>query len=165
MSDSPVGVVLTDTHLYHNVAVTGMVDYETVLIPTDGSHSAERGIEHGLGIAGDNGAVVHFVHIIDESRHGTTPALSNYELALEELEEEANSELRELAERAEAHGIDAETYFHRGFPHEEIVEYAESIDADVIVMGKHGSGGSETPHVGSVADRVLRTAECPVFTV
>ena len=157
--------LVADTHLYPGVAVSGMVDYETILIPTDGSHSAERGVEHGLGIAGDNGSVVHFVRIIDESRHGTTPALSNYELALEELESEATSELRELAERAEARGIDTETYSHRGRPHEEIVEYAESVDADLIVMGKHGHGGSETPHVGSVADRVLRTADCPVFTV
>jgi nucleotide-binding universal stress UspA family protein len=158
-------VIGIDTHLYPGVGVTIMVGYETILIPTDGSHSAERGIEHGLGIARDNDAVVHFVRIIDESRHGATPALSNYELALEELEEEADSELTELIEQAEAHGIDAETYFDRGFPHEEIVEYAESIDADLIVMGKHGSGGSEKPQVGSVADRVLRTADCPVFTV
>lgn len=141
-----------------------MTDYETILIPTDGSNPAERGIEHGLGIAEDNGAAVQFIRVIDEARYGKTPALSNYELALEEVETEAIAELQELVTRAEERGLTAETHCRRGSPHEAIVSYAEEIDADLIVMGKHGEGEAETPHIGSVADRVLRTADCPAFT-
>ncbi|WP_181690966.1 universal stress protein [Natronomonas sp. LN261] len=142
-----------------------MADYETILIPTDGSKAAERGIEHGLGIANDNDADVYFIRVIDESRYGKTPALSNYELALEEAEKEATAELDELVERAEKQRLDAVRAYCRGTPHEEVVDYADEVDADLIVMGKHGRGSSETPYIGSVADRVLRTAHCPVFTV
>jgi nucleotide-binding universal stress UspA family protein len=142
-----------------------MTNYETILIPTDGSKAAERGIEHGLGIAVDNRADVHFIQVVDESRYGKTPALSNYELALEEVENEIMAELQEIAERAENKGLNVETNCCRGVPHEKIVDHAEEIDADLVVMGKHGEGKAETPHVGSVADRVLRIASCPVLTV
>ncbi|WIV67064.1 universal stress protein [Natrialbaceae archaeon AArc-T1-2] len=142
-----------------------MPTYDTILIPTDGSRPAERGVEHGLSIAADNDADVHFVHIIDKIRHGDTPALSNYELTLEDAEDEALADLEALAERAREHDLDTEVHCRRGMPHEEIVTVADAVDADLVVMGKHGEGEAELPHIGSVADRVLRTCGCPVFTV
>lgn len=142
-----------------------MVRYDTILIPTDGSPPAKRGIEHGLGIAKNNGAEVCFIQVVDRSRYGDTPALSSYELALEQIETEFKAGLQELVQQAETRGLRARYRCSRGFPHEEIVDYAEEVDADLIVMGKHGEGKAERPHLGSVADRVLRIADCPVFTV
>lgn len=142
-----------------------MPEYDTILIPTDGSPPAERGIEHGLSLAADSNSEVHFVTIVDKTRHGDTPALSNYELALEQAEDEALEDLDTLADRAREQGLTAEVHCRRGAPHEEIVTVAETVDADLVVMGKHGEGQSELPHIGSVADRVLRTCDCPVFTV
>lgn len=142
-----------------------MAEYDTVLIPTDGSDPAERGIDHGLDIAADSDATTHFIYVIDETRYGERPGVDDYEVALEEMRNEAIAELERLQRAAEERGLDAETYCTRGKPHEEITEYADEIDADIIVMGKRGEGTAEPPHVGRVADRVLRTADAPVFPV
>lgn len=141
-----------------------MPDYETVVIPTDGSEPAERGIDHGLDIAADNDATVHFVHVIDES-YARRPGVDDYEVALEEIRNEALGELERLQRAAEERDLDAEVYCTTGSPHEEITAYADEVGADLIVMGKRGEGSAEAPHVGRVADRVLRTAGVPVFPV
>ncbi|MFC4247020.1 universal stress protein [Natribaculum luteum] len=142
-----------------------MTQYDVVLVPTDWSPPAERGVDHGLELAANNAADVHFVYVLDRTRYGDTPAISSYELALEEAEDQAIERLEELADRARDRGLTADVHCRRGTPHEEIVGLAETIDADLVVMGKHGEGQAETPHIGSVADRVLRTTERPVFTV
>ena len=142
-----------------------MTSYDTILIPTDGSRPAARGVEHGLALAADNDAEVHLVRIVDRGRYGEATALSNYELALEKLEERALADLEELADRARERGLTVDCHCSRGVPHERIVGLAEDLDADLVVMGKHGEGQAETPHLGSVADRVLRGTDRPVFTI
>lgn len=139
--------------------------YDSVLIPTDGSQRAERAIEHGLELADQADATVHAINVVDERRFGETPAMSSYELAFEEQEEEGERLTEEVAERADDVGLDTETEVTRGLPSEEIVDYADSADIDVIVMGRAGAGEAEAPHIGSVTDRVLRTTERPVFPV
>ncbi|MEF8807660.1 universal stress protein [Natronomonas sp.] len=138
--------------------------YETVVVPTDGSEPAQRGIDHGLEIAADNDATVHFVHVMDES-YTERPGIKEYEVSIEEMRNEALGELERLKRAAEDHGLDAVVYCTTGTPHEEITAYADRVGADLIVMGKRGKGSADTPHVGRIADRVLRTADIPVFTV
>ena len=142
-----------------------MPSYDVVLVPTDGSPPAVRGVEHGLAIAESHDAAVHFCHVIDRRRYGDRTGFSSYELAIERCEDEANGELDALVQRATERGLDAESHCTRGLPHEEIVAIANAVDADVIVMGKHGEGAAESPHIGSIADRVLRTTNRPVLTV
>ncbi|WP_255192904.1 universal stress protein [Natronobeatus ordinarius] len=142
-----------------------MPTYDTIVVPTDGSRPANRGLEHALAIAADNDADVHLVRIVDSGRYGEATALTSYEVALEKLEDEAASELESMAERARERGLTVECHCSRGTPHERIVELAEDVDADLVVMGKHGEGQAETPHLGSVADRVIRSTDRPVFTV
>lgn len=76
---------------------------------------------------------------------------------------------RELAERAAAlqarHGIPTAWRLRVGVPHQEIVRAAAEETAELIVMGTRGRGGLERLRLGSVADRVIRTAPCPVLTV
>lgn len=139
--------------------------YDDVLIPTDGSPRAERAVEHGVELADQNDATVHGLHVVDERRYGETPALSTYELTFEQAED-AGEELTEtVAERAQDDALETTTTVTRGTPHEEIVEYAEANDIDLIVMGRTGASGVEMPHMGSVTDRVLRTTDVPVFPV
>jgi nucleotide-binding universal stress UspA family protein len=139
--------------------------YEDVLIPTDGSPRAERALDHGLELAKQADATVHGLHVVDERRYGETPALSSYELGFEEFEEEGEEMADDVARRARGADLDATTAVTRGRPHEEIVEYADEHDVDLIVMGRTGAGGAETHHMGSVTDRVLRTTDVPVFPV
>lgn len=139
--------------------------YEDVLIPTDGSEGAKRGVEYAIDIAGKYGATVHTLYVVDERTYGGTPALSSDELFLEELEKRGEEALDEI--EAEAVELDLEVVraCKRGVPHEVILEYADEHDVDLIVMGRHGRGEHGHPHIGSCTDRVVRLAEIPVLPV
>ena len=137
--------------------------YQSVLIPTDGSAGANRGIETGLDLARQYDAVVHALYVVDERIYGETPALSDVELRFEQLETEGEGYLNDIATRGAAAGLDVTTSVARGMPHEIITAYADENDVDVIVMGRHGASAHPAPHIGSCTDRVLRTAAVPVL--
>lgn len=139
--------------------------YEDVLIPTDGSEGAMRGVEHGVEIADKYDATVHALYVIDEGTYGETPALSPDELFYERLEEQGREATEAVVDRAEDRSLEATATVERGTPHEAIGDYVESHDVDLVVMGVHGHGAHGRPHVGPVTDRVLRTVDVPVFPV
>ena len=139
--------------------------YENVLVPTDGSDHADRGVDYGMDLAASTDARLHFLFVVDESVYGTTPALSSYEAFLEEVGDHAEEMTEDIVEEATERGIDATVSVRRGVPHDTICRYAEAEDIDVIVMGKRGAGGVERPHIGSVTNRVLRQAPVPVIPV
>jgi nucleotide-binding universal stress UspA family protein len=139
--------------------------YDGILIPTDGSIGAGRGVEVGLTLAEKFDAEVHLLFVVDERTYGPTPALSNTELHIEQLEDEGQEIIGEIREKAAEKGLETKTTIRRGIPHEEIQRYARENDMDLIVMGLHGGGDHPRPHIGSCTDRVLRTSKTPVFPV
>ncbi|MDS0279526.1 universal stress protein [Halomicroarcula sp. S1AR25-4] len=139
--------------------------YENILVPTDGSDDAERGIEHAMDLAEDHGAHLHVLFVVDETVYGTTPAFSSYEAFLEEIADEAEDLVEDVVETATERGIESTTSVLRGLPHEVILEYADDHDIDLVVMGKRGAAGVEAPHMGSVTDRVIRAAAVPVVPI
>ena len=141
------------------------VRYRNVLVPTEGSKGARRGMEHALDIAEQFGATIHVLHVVDERNTGGTPALSSHELAIEKIEEEGDRIMAEVVAAAESRDLDASATCIRGVPHDVILQYAAEHGIDLIVMGIHGEERSARPHVGSTTDRVLRTASIPVLPV
>jgi nucleotide-binding universal stress UspA family protein len=137
--------------------------YRTVLIPTDGSIGAERGVTAGLDIARQYGADVHALYVVDERIYGETPALSDVELRFEQVETQGQEYLDDIETRGTEAGLVVETSVRRGMPHEVITEYAAEHDVDLIVMGRHGASAHPAPHIGSCTDRVLRTAPVAVL--
>ena len=137
--------------------------FHSVLIPTDGSIGAARGVKAGLGLAEQFDATVHALYVVDERRYGETPALSELELQFEQVEEAGESILSDVERQAAALGLDVHTAVRRGYPHEVILSHADEHDVDLIVMGRHGASAHPTPHIGSCTDRVLRLASVPVL--
>jgi nucleotide-binding universal stress UspA family protein len=74
-------------------------------------------------------------------------------------------EFERWAARAGEHGVTARTVLRTGSPYQEIVGVATDEHADLVIMGTHGRGGVSRLLLGSVADRVIRFAPCPVLTV
>jgi len=139
--------------------------YDDVLVPTDGSDGAARGVEHALSLAATHDATLHVLSVVDTERYGETPALSDLELVFEAVEREAAERVEAVADRAADRGLETETAVSRGHPHEEITDYAEA-HADVVVLGVHGTTDDGVPpRAGRVARRVVRTCEIPVVTV
>lgn len=134
--------------------------YDSILVPTDGSDGGNGAVKHSFEIAERFGATIHTQYVVDTDKYGE-PALSSPELVIDELEEEEQELLDEIAERGNNLGIEVTTRCVHGSPHEVIIQTAAEVDADVIVMGYQGK--SHTKHIGSVTDRVLRSAGRPVL--
>ena len=142
--------------------------YSNILVPTDGSDHAERGVEHGIDLAAEHDATLHVLFVVDEKVYGSTPALSSYEVALEQLAEDAEDLIGDIVEEAVEHDLETTAVVRRGVPHEEILAYTAANEVDAIVMGKRGAAGEPEEgahHLGSVTDRVLRGSDVPVTPV
>jgi len=139
--------------------------FENVLIPTDGSEGARRGADYGLDIAEKYGSTVHVLFVVDERFYGETPGLSSDELAFEQWETEGEDAIEAVVERAEERGLETVSDCVRGRPDRAILDYAESHDVDLIVMGLHGRSGVQRPLIGSTTNRVLRGSSVPVLPV
>lgn len=137
--------------------------YERVLVPTDGSEGVESAAEHAIDIARTYGAELHVLYAVD------TASLSvevNTAAIIEDLEAEGAEATAEVAEQAEAAGVErVRTEVIHGIPHETILDYAEDNAADLVVMGTHGRTGLDRYLIGSVTEKVVRKSDVPVLTV
>jgi nucleotide-binding universal stress UspA family protein len=90
---------------------------------------------------------------------------ANLGMLLEEQRRTAREELKKLDDRLKKRGINVKTVLGAGVPHEVIVETAKARKAELIVMATHGRSGLSHLLMGSVAEKVVRSAGCPVLTV
>jgi nucleotide-binding universal stress UspA family protein len=136
-----------------------------ILIATDGSPSAQEAVQLGLEIAEEQGADVDVVHVVPAldvppaAGFGWTPAIPH------EVTEHDRAPLNEASELAAGRGIEARTTVLTGAPADKIVAYADSIDAELIVVGSRGHGAIASTLLGSVSRRVLHEARRPVLIV
>jgi nucleotide-binding universal stress UspA family protein len=136
--------------------------YDSILVPTDGSDGANRAVEHALDLAEHYDATVHALYVVDTRKYGE-PALSSVELVVEELEDQGHDLLDDLADRADNRDITVETRVCHGIPHDEIDDYASTVDADLVVLGFQGQ--THQNRMGSVVERVARAGGRPTLIV
>lgn len=130
--------------------------YDTILVPVDGSDRSERAAAQAIDVAAAHDARVYALSVID-SVSAPEPALSSVELVTDAMEERAMADLAGVAARATAAGVDVQTRVSHGVPHREIVEQAEDVGADLVVVGASG-GSSER----ELVRRVDRAVDCEV---
>lgn len=142
---------------------------ESILVPTDGSDGANVGAEHGIGLAATFGADLHALSVLNTREiDPSLSTLGSSDLSDQEqlLEDETERVVDRVASRARTYlSGRVTTATERGIPSQRIVEYAETHDIDLIVMGTHGRTGLERALLGSVAEKTLRTASVPVVAV
>jgi nucleotide-binding universal stress UspA family protein len=139
--------------------------FETVVIATDGSESANRGIRTALDVARQFDATVHAVYVVDRNEIDSSPAEVRDQLqdAIEATGDDALATVCEEADNLDAPEV--VTAVREGDPATEIIEYAEEVDADVVAMGTRGRHGEHAYLLGSVAEAVVRRSPIPVLTV
>lgn len=138
--------------------------YESVLVPTDGSDTAERALELGVDLASEYGASVHLLSVVDVASLGVDV---HSEIQVDVLEDRAESfvdDARTYAEANSESAIEASTD-HGTSVHRAINSYVADHDVDVVVLGTHGRAGIDRWLLGSVAEKVVRTSNVPVMTV
>jgi nucleotide-binding universal stress UspA family protein len=137
--------------------------FDTILVPTDGSDGMARVIDTASGLADVHDATVHFVYAVHTASFANLPMETSWESVGVMLREEGEAALEAAERRSTADRI--ETAIVDGPPSREILAYAEETGCDLIVMGTHGRGGLNRLLLGSVAERVVRSATIPVMTV
>ncbi|MFW6449088.1 MAG: universal stress protein [Halobacteriota archaeon] len=138
--------------------------YDNILIATDGSEIAKIAAEHGIELAKATGATVHALYVVETQAHYIlTVGLGDEDMA--EYREYVDDLDEDVVEVASDTGIDGVGVVKSGGVADEIVEYAEEHDVDLIVMGATGRSAVDKYLIGSTAEKVVRTAECPVMTI
>jgi nucleotide-binding universal stress UspA family protein len=133
-----------------------------ILFPTDFSHDAEHAFQYALTFAREFGAELYLLHVIY-----FPPQTPEYDIGqvIDSLVKNAEESLRKLIESAEAPNVVFHSDVQVGVEHAEITKLAEKEKIDLIVMGTRGRTGLAHIFLGSVAERVVRHASCPVLTV
>jgi nucleotide-binding universal stress UspA family protein len=146
--------------------------YEKILVPTDGSDTAENAVEHALDLADKYDAEVHALYVVDTDSMSLTlggEQLDRIEQGqfgeMEEVKSKADAATGYVADHAADRGLEAVEHISAGKPHDMIADYAEDHDIDLVVMGSHGRSGVRRAILGSVTERVLRSTEVPVLVV
>ena len=140
---------------------------ETILMPTDFSGPSRRALEYAAALARRLGASLHLLHVVYFPIEATASP-EGYFVDLtgvrNQMRVDAEREIRTLA--GSLQGIKVTTQVVEGTsPARAIIQAAKERPAQMIVMGTHGRGGISHLLLGSVAERVVRTATCPVTTV
>lgn len=143
-----------------------MTRFERILVPVDFSEHSKEALETAIQLGHLFGSTIHLLHCY----HVQTTAVSPYGIVLPstyqaDLRNAAAKRLNEWHERVFGEGIKVESILSADAPALAINVTAEEIDADVIVMGTRGLSGLKHAMLGSVAERVVRLAPCPVLTV
>lgn len=137
--------------------------YDEILFPTDGGPASEAALEHALDHAKRYDARLHTLYVVDTTAYASLDA--GAETVISALQQEGETALQSVAERAEAADVSVVSEIISGSPYKQLVDYAETQSIDLIVMGTHGRTGLDRYLLGSVTERVVRTADVPVLTV
>lgn len=162
--------------------------YDTILLPTDGSEAAQAALDHAVDHARRYDATLHVLFVAQDDFVASGLVQRDHEgversdMVGEDHDTQSSGMTNEDRERVGAiaeHGsavvsevaesvgddVAVETAVLNGTPYERILDYAEEADADLLVMGTHGRTGVDRYLLGSVTEKVIRTADAPVLTV
>ncbi len=144
-----------------------MLSIRRILFPTDLSEPAAYAWSYALTFAEEFSAEVHLLHVVEPLPQMTEPFMMKYhpEKMVESLATKAAAAMDQQVGEAKTHGLIFCREVRVGTACCEIVRYAASHDIDLIVMATHGYTGMAHALAGSVAEKVVRMAPCPVLTI
>lgn len=146
-----------------------MLEIRRILCPIDFSDASRHALDHAVAFAGWFGSRITALHVSNPVFLPNPPILfadfPGGVLSTGAGQQDVENLVREWLMPANAAGVHADAALDEGNPAARILERATSLPADLIVMGTHGRGGFERLVLGSVTERVLRKASCPVLTV
>jgi universal stress protein A len=142
------------------------MEIRRILAPTDLSELSMQGLKSALELAQTFDAKLLLLHVVEPPPfplEGLGP--SQLGVTLGDLERQASNEIASVLPEAQRTKVDVARRVVAGTPYRKIVEVAEGEKIDLIVMTTHGRTGIGHLVMGSVAERVVRTAPCPVLTI
>ena len=144
------------------------VDLNRILCPVDFSESSDRAFEHAVAIARWYKAAITVLHVVDQrldASIGFAAAVPEPPVLTPSVREQIAGELQRLSTSGAASDVTIETVVRDGRPDVAILDVAAAMPADLLVMGTHGRSGFDRLVMGSVTEKVLQRAACPVLSV
>ena len=138
------------------------LSFEDVVIPTDGSDFAERAAQRALSLVESYDATVHAIYVVDTTTYDLKDAPRSIVGLLKEGGRRATDA---IATEARDRGLAVRIDVLRGIPDEEVLSYADGVNADLIAMGTRGRAAGTDRLLGSTTARVVRRSDRPVLTV
>jgi nucleotide-binding universal stress UspA family protein len=145
-----------------------MKNFKRILAPTDFSPYSDEGIKYASYLAGKFGAEVIVFHVLTDKEMEEKEALPPPSGYVDEIYKETEREVFERYKKAAVNGKNGskiQPAVSSGVPFVEIIRKARDENCDLIVMATHGRTGLSHVLVGSVAEKVVRMADCPVLTI
>ena len=137
--------------------------YKVIVVGTDGSERADVAVRHALELAGLTSGTVHAVHsihtpVVVEDAH-------SMQAMMNEMRDHSDAIQQKLLEDAERRGVTVEFHSSMGEPANALVELAEKVNADLVVVGNRGMSGMKRFVLGSVPNKVSHHCPCSVLIV
>ena len=145
-----------------------MIEIQRILCPVDFSDHSRRALDHAIAIARWYESTVTVLHVFASAQAaavGPGPVVFEPILLSPVERDKLLADTQAFAATESASGVTIEAAVREGTVAAEILEQAETTQPDLLVIGTHGRSGFERLLLGSVAERVLRKANCPVMTV
>jgi len=142
-----------------------------ILCPTDFSRHSRYALRRAAAMARASGAELVLLHVVPQATLGGPNGdsypliLPNWQQTLKLQEERARAELERETRSKPLAGVKVRTVLGAGSPYQEIVRIASRMHVDLIVISTHGTTGMFHLMLGSVAERVVRLAHCPVLVI
>lgn len=137
--------------------------FKKILIATDGSKRTQSAVETGLEIARQHNSKVYAVYVVDTVTFTSIPMDVTWENMYQLLKDEGEDAVGRVKDAAS--GIDIETKVLEGNPAVEITKFAKDNDLNLIIVGTLGKSGIDRILLGSVAEKIVRIAPCPVLVI
>lgn len=143
---------------------------DKILVPVDGSPTSEHAAEKAIDVAKKYSSKITFLlvakkpEVIGTGSGGTGTIFGSKEY-INELKEEQEKTMKNFLEKIDMQGIEYDTKIMLGEPYEEIIEMSEKEKYDLIVIGRRGFSKITRFFLGSVSQRVLSGASCPVLVI
>lgn len=147
-----------------------MIALKNIVVATDFGEAAGTALAYGRDFARAFSARLHVVHVVDDVSANAMVGMAAPPLDLRTVqanfEDDARQALGALVTDDDTRTLDVRTVMIRNHdPARALLDFAREVSADLIIVGTHGRGALAEFFLGSVAQRVLRIAPCPVLTV
>ena len=144
-----------------------MIRFQHILCPIDFSETSDRALHYATALATWYEAQLTILHVVQAAEPRMSSSAGSDERGSGPFpsRDEVMVEMRRAIERSSITTVIPSLLIDEGRVHATIVDRAASLPADLLVLGTHGRSGFERLFLGSVAEKVLRTASCPVLTI
>ena len=140
--------------------------YKRLLVPIDFSEQSQQALDFAIQLMPNNGKL-DIVHVIEAEIHPAYYAADETSLFdfMPHLQQQTTESLQKIAQERVPDHLETDFIVLEGSIARNLADYAEDNEVDAVVMGTHGNNALEQILVGSVANRLIRKAHCPVITV